>query len=227
MNVPNSLSIFRLLLIPVFCVTFLMGPDYYIYAGLALALSALSDLFDGYFARKLNQITDLGKLLDPVADKLTLGAVVACMWLDFHEEYPIVTPIFAVLIGKEILMAIGGLVVMRGRKKVVSSMWWGKFGTAVFYTCMIGIVLISVFGTSRLHLSESTQNTLIVIFIILPAAAMVFAFIRYFILAVRLLREKDDEPEPVTVCERCSVCDGISKLSDGSPASNVPSDKGA
>lgn len=183
MNVPNTLSVIRLVLIPVFCITFLAGQDYYIYAGLALALSALSDLLDGYFARKLNQITELGKWLDPIADKLTLGAVVACMWIRFHNEYPIVTPIFAILILKEILMAIGGLVVVRSCKRIAGSQWWGKVGTAVFYGCMLGIVLTSIFNWGGQH-----QSTLIVGMIVLPAIFMVFALVRYFFMGLSMLR---------------------------------------
>ena len=188
MNVPNTLSVIRILLIPVFCVAFLAGPEYYIYAGLALALSALSDLFDGYFARKLNQITDLGKWLDPIADKMTLGAVVVCMWVCFHEEYPVVTPIFTILVLKEVLMAIGGLIVIGSCRKMVSSQWWGKVGTAVFYACMLGIVLTSIFGWGGQH-----QSTLIITLIVLPALVMVFALVRYFVLGVRMLRENKSE----------------------------------
>lgn len=184
MNVPNTLSVIRLLLIPVFCATFLAGPDYYIYAGLALALSALSDLMDGYFARKLNQITELGKLLDPIADKLTLGAVVVCMWLRFHEEYPIVTPVFAVLVIKELLMAIGGIIVVSSCKRIVASQWWGKAGTAVFYACMLGIVLTSIYDWGGVH-----KQTLMLVLIVLPAMFMIFALIRYFLMGLKLLRE--------------------------------------
>jgi len=184
MNVPNTLSVIRLLLIPAFCVAFLAGPDYYIWAGISLLLSALSDLFDGYFARKLNQVTELGKFLDPVADKLTLGAVVACMWIRFHDQYPIVTPLFAILILKETLMAVGGLIVIRKVNKMVSSQWWGKVGTAVFYACMLGIVLVSINDWGGRH-----QSVIIITMIVLPAMFMIFALVRYVFLGVKILRE--------------------------------------
>lgn len=187
MNVPNTLSAVRLLLIPAFCVAFLAGPEYYLLAGLALALSALSDLLDGFFARKLNQITELGKWLDPIADKLTLGAVVTCVWIRLHDQHPIMTPVFAVLILKEILMAIGGFVVVRKSKKIVSSQWWGKAGTFIFYTCMLAIVLASVYGWGGAH-----QSTLIMVLVILPALVMVFALVRYFLMGLRILRESSE-----------------------------------
>ena len=190
MNVPNSLSILRILLIFVFCAAFLHDPSNYIIAGAALILSALSDVLDGFFARRLNQITELGKWLDPIADKLTLGAVVVCMWLHMHDEFPIVTPLFAILIGKELVMAIGGLIVTHGRDEMIPAQWWGKLGTAVFYSCMIGIVCVSVFGLFPAH-----QHEIITVLVTLPSAAMLFALCRYIIFAVRIMKaDKNNAP---------------------------------
>ena len=197
MNVPNSLSILRILLIPAFCVTFMMGEQYYVWAGLALLLSALSDMLDGWVARKFDQITELGKWLDPIADKLTLGAVVLCMWLRFHEQYPALTPLFAVLIIKEALMAVGGLIVVNGRDEMTQSQWWGKAGTAVFYACMLAIVLVSIYD-----LFGAWQETVIVALVALPAAVMVFAFVRYFIFGLKLVREKKSAESAVVSEEK-------------------------
>ena len=187
MNVPNTLSAIRLLLIPAFCVAFLSGPDYYIWAALALALSGLSDLFDGYFARKLNQITELGKWLDPIADKLTLGAVVVCMWIVYHESYPMLTPLFCILIAKEFMMAVGGLIVTHGRTEMIPSQWWGTVGTMIFYVCMLCIVLLSVFG------GDNVSPVIMTVLVALPAAAMLFAFIKYLIFGIKIMREKQPE----------------------------------
>ena len=190
MNVPNSLSIFRILLIFVFCAAFLHDPTNYIVAGAALVLSALSDVLDGFIARRFNQITELGKWLDPIADKLTLGAVVVCMWMHMHEEFPIVTPLFAILIGKELVMAIGGLIVTHGREEMIPSQWWGKLGTAVFYACMIGIVCISVFD-----LFPAYQHTIITVLVTLPSAAMLFALGRYIAFAIKILKSDKESAQ--------------------------------
>ena len=184
-NVPNSLSMLRIVLIPIFVVTFLKGQNYYVYAGAALAFSALSDLFDGFFARRLGQITELGKWLDPIADKLTLGAVVACMWLKLHNEFRMLTPVFAVFILKELAMAIGGIFVVRGLHTMVPSQIWGKIGTASFYVCMLCIVLMSVFGVGGVY-----RRPLIIVLTVLPAIIMIWAFIRYCIFGVQILRRK-------------------------------------
>ncbi len=185
MNIPNSLSTLRLLLIPVFCWTFLAGQDYYIYAGIALALSGLSDLLDGYFARKFNQITELGKWLDPIADKLTLGAVVVCMWIVFHEEYPVLTPLFAILILKELAMAIGGAIVVRGLEEMVQSQIWGKIGTACFYMSMIIIVVMTAFDLGGVY-----RPYIIIGLVTLSVVFMVYAFIRYCVVGVEILKQK-------------------------------------
>lgn len=75
MNVPNTVSIIRVLMtIPVYILT-VMGPEYKIAALVLFAIAALSDLFDGWYARKFNQITDLGKFLDQISDKILINAV--------------------------------------------------------------------------------------------------------------------------------------------------------
>ena len=124
MNIPNTLTALRIVLIPFFCVLFIMGPQYYPYAGIVLVLSGLSDMMDGFLARKLHQETELGKILDPIADKLTLGAVVISMWYVYHRNYPWITLALAIMFIKELLMAIGGLVIVQKGKKLVKAKWW-------------------------------------------------------------------------------------------------------
>lgn len=77
-SIPNLMGYFRLLLIPVFCYLYLAKEAYHWAAGVVL-LSSLTDLFDGMIARKFNMITNLGKALDPIADKLTHGALARCL----------------------------------------------------------------------------------------------------------------------------------------------------
>ena len=77
LTVPNLMSFFRILLVPVFAVTFLEKVP--LWPVVILLLSGVTDLFDGMIARKFNQVSDLGKMLDPAADKLTQIAVVSCL----------------------------------------------------------------------------------------------------------------------------------------------------
>lgn len=191
-NAPNTLSVFRLVMIPSFCKLFLMGNSdhkYYYWSGLCLALSGLSDLFDGYLARKLNQETVLGKWLDPIADKLTLGAVVGCMWFKFASSIPILHLLFSLLFLKELIMAIGGIFIFRNKKiEILPARWWGKVGTGGFYACMIGVLMISMFAPDW-----PLRDKAIIALVSLSVALMIFAFICYARIGVRLLKfEKED-----------------------------------
>ncbi|WP_035052598.1 CDP-alcohol phosphatidyltransferase family protein [Carnobacterium pleistocenium] len=137
-TIPNSLSYIRLLLIPVFMVQYLTAveiKDYYI-AGMIVVFSGLTDLLDGLIARKLNQITEVGKLLDPVADKLTQIAVIICL-MSRYEKMWIVILLF---IAKELFMTINAIVLYRQGKKLDGAKWFGKISTAVFYACMTFLV---------------------------------------------------------------------------------------
>ena len=103
-NIPNGLSVLRLLVIAPF-VSFFMR-DEYIWAALMLIVSGLSDMFDGMIARRFNQFTPLGEMLDPLADKLTQGAVVICLGIKF----PAVIPLVVILVVKELAMLVASAV---------------------------------------------------------------------------------------------------------------------
>lgn len=184
-NIPNTLTVLRIILIPFFCIFFLMGSDYYPYAGLMLVLSGLSDMFDGFFARKLHQETELGKILDPIADKLTLAAVVVCMWYVYHDRFPWLSLALGIMLIKEICMSVGSLVIVSKGQKLVKAKWWGKVATVGFYTCMILIVALNIF-------TESEKLTVVV-----PALAffsaflMLFSFIMYFRMALKIVHGEE------------------------------------
>lgn len=130
-NIPNIISAFRILLIGVFVALFVHGE--YLWALAAYLVAFLSDILDGYLARRNNWITDLGKLLDPLADKLMLITALACFysagWL----------PIWILLAAafKEFAMMVGGAFMLK-RKVVVYSDWFGKIAGGMFAA---GVVL--------------------------------------------------------------------------------------
>lgn len=186
-NLPNTLTIFRIILIPIFCVLFFMGPDYYAYAGLMLILSGLSDMFDGFFARKFNQETELGKILDPIADKLTLAAVVVCMWYAYHNSFPWISLALGIMLIKEISMAVGGFIIVSKGKKLVKAKWWGKIATVIFYASMILIVALNIFTDSE------KLNIIVPALAFFAAAVMVFALIKYFLMAIKIVHGEEVE----------------------------------
>lgn len=130
-SIPNILSYIRLLLIPFFASIYITADssnDYYV-AAIIILFSGLTDLFDGFIARRFNQITELGKTVDPVADKLTQAAIVGCLM--FRYEYMWLLVVLLVI--KELFMGINGLILLKRGKKLDGAMWFGKVSTAVFY----------------------------------------------------------------------------------------------
>ena len=129
-TVPNVLTIFRLLLVPVFVIVYAAGHSK---AALAVFVAAsLTDLLDGYLARKLHQITDFGKLFDPLADKLMVLTALAC------QGFSGVLPWSAILIvaAKELYMVIGGLIMLH-HDIVVYSNLLGKSAQVFFIASLI------------------------------------------------------------------------------------------
>ena len=105
---------FRILLIPVFCILYYHSENAGCFYGavIVLCLSFLSDLFDGMIARKFNMITNLGKALDPIADKLTHGALALCLAF----RYPQMWVLFGLMVLKEGYMVVMGLLFFRKGK---------------------------------------------------------------------------------------------------------------
>ena len=135
LSIPNLITGFRLLLIPLFVLAYFSRE--YVWALVCLALSGLSDVADGYIARRFDMVTELGKLLDPVADKLTQGSVLFCLavWR------PVLWILFGLLAVKELVMGLWGWVGLRRTGRMISSRWYGKVCTAVLYASMALLIL--------------------------------------------------------------------------------------
>jgi len=131
-NVPNVLTIIRLILIGVFLYLFL-GAGNYIAAVVVYSVAAVTDVLDGYIARKYNQITDFGKLADPLADKLMLLAALFCLTYVGYIHWIFL----AFVVVRDLLLIVGSAFLLK-RKIVVYARIWGKLSTACFNT---GIVL--------------------------------------------------------------------------------------
>jgi len=130
-TIPNLLSLFRLLLIPL--IVWLYGTKQaYAMALLVLILSAATDIADGIIARKFNLVSDLGKALDPVADKLTQIATLWCLVTRFpHMWLPL-----AVLMVKELFTGIMSLYAVKKSGQVKGADWHGKLCTVLLYGTM-------------------------------------------------------------------------------------------
>ncbi len=131
-TIPNLLSLVRLCLIPVIVWLYCVRKDP-IWTAVVLALSGITDIVDGYIARHFNMVTDFGKALDPVADKLTQLAMLLCL----VYRFPVIAIPFGLLLVKEVITGIMSLLVIRKTKVVKGADWHGKVSTALLYGMMI------------------------------------------------------------------------------------------
>lgn len=131
-TIPNILSFFRLCLIPV--IVWLYGVDRnYVWAGYILILSGMTDMVDGYIARRFHMVSNLGKILDPIANKLTQGIMLICLLLRFRL---MIVP-FVLLTAKEIFMSVSGILIIQRTGNVYGAEWHGKAATCLLYGMMI------------------------------------------------------------------------------------------
>lgn len=132
LTIPNLLSFFRLCLIPVFMWLYCVERNY-LWTGIILIISGLTDTVDGIIARKFNMISDLGKVLDPIADKVTQAAMLFCLL----TRFPLMIAPLALMVVKEFFMGVTGLLVIQKTGKVLGADWHGKVNTWLLYAMMI------------------------------------------------------------------------------------------
>ena len=133
-NIPNILSVTRIGLLPFFVWQMNLGNT--VAAGIILLISGFTDTLDGYLARRFNWITDVGKVLDPVADKLTQATISITLLLRLRSYWPF----FAILLIKDFIMMVLGGWLIKKKIRIEGSKWFGKLSTLVFYGAMILIV---------------------------------------------------------------------------------------
>lgn len=137
---PNILSYIRILMIPLYIYLYITAetlPEYYMAGGI-LILSGITDSLDGIIARHTGQITDLGKALDPFADKLTQIAVIGAMFI----ERPYILPLLILYVAKELYLLISNVLLFKKDIMMDGAMWFGKVATAIFYISMFVLVVL-------------------------------------------------------------------------------------
>lgn len=152
-HVPNILTVLRFFLIPNIVSSLVSGN--YILAFVFLTISGLTDILDGYIARKFDFITNFGKLIDPLADKATQLSVLTVLAL--QNIIPVWILIIVLL--KEFVM-ISGASFLYGKEFVVSSRWYGKLSTVLFYIAIVASLFINQFNHTVLNHPEYSMSTL-------------------------------------------------------------------
>lgn len=178
-TVPNVLSLLRIAILPVFIILYIrscvVDSTTMLYTAFGLlVLSGLTDCFDGFIARRFHQESEIGKLLDPVADKLTQVAVLVALVTQYREFLPLLV----LCTVKEMLQGFGGIIVLTKGIEMRSSKWYGKMSTTVFYVAVAAIVLW-----------KDMPHWLVLALIALVGVLMLFAFLRY--LQLFLMIRKD------------------------------------
>lgn len=175
MNIPNLISAARIFLVPLFVSYYLNGK---VTAAMGVVLlAAASDVLDGAIARRFNMVTRLGKILDPVADKLMQAAMMICAAL----ETPVVWLLLGLHVLREAVLALTGLHVMLVTGQVHSAKWYGKLCTTMIYACMGALLLFP-------RMSEHAASVLVLCCIV-PVSACLVMYLGNFL---RILREYDE-----------------------------------
>ena len=139
-TIPNLLSLFRLILLPVYVHIYMTATTdkQFLVAGSIMVLSCLTDLFDGKIARSFNQITNLGKILDPLADKITQFTLTFCLSL----KYSVLHPVLALFIVKELFQLIMGLIHFMQGRMLPGALMSGKVCTTILFVSLTALVLL-------------------------------------------------------------------------------------
>ena len=137
MSLANYLTLSRIIILPLFL--FLFFSSYVhneLIAGLVLILSSLTDFFDGYIARKYNQTTKLGRLLDPLADKLTVIAV----FIAFAIKDLLPLEIIIIIVAREFIVLIGSMIVYFNEEDIINPSKIGKAATFLLYVSALSYI---------------------------------------------------------------------------------------
>lgn len=172
-TVPNLITYLRLALIPAIIWAYCTLENG-VLTTVFIAISALTDVVDGKIARRFNQVTDVGKALDPVADKLTQAAMMYCLL----SKYELMLPVLIILIVKEIFMVVTALWETKATNQINSALWYGKACTVFLYAVMLVLIFFP-------NIPLTMANVLLV----LCAVAMIASTVLYGIYRFKRIKE--------------------------------------
>jgi cardiolipin synthase len=182
-TIPNLLSMFRLILIPVYISLYLNAkePKDYLIAAIILAVSCLTDMIDGKVARHFNMISKVGKVLDPIADKLTQFSLMICLAI----KHPSIIPLMILFFVKEVYQLIAAILAFRRGWMLKGAQFSGKICTTVLFISLTIMVLIPNLDQKIIHIMTAVD------FIFLAIAFVDYARV-YFAKGKEFERVRDE-----------------------------------
>lgn len=170
LTIPNILSAIRIVLVPVFAIIYFadsVANHYYIAAGV-LVLSGFTDILDGTIARRFNMISSFGKVIDPLADKLTQGVAVICL----SVRHPLIIPLLILLCAKELTMLLCSIRLLKMGLRPSEAKWWGKMSTVAIFIFMVAVLASDIF--------TAIPTAIIIALEVITAVCMLFSLFNYY-----------------------------------------------
>ena len=201
-TLPNMITMVRILLIPFFIWLYAVKKEY-LAAAVVILASWLTDFLDGWIARTFHLISDFGKMLDPLADKLTQGSVFLCLL----GRYPLMLYALILFLIFEISKMVSGFAYVKESRKVMSAKWYGKVNTACIYLMTLALLLIP-------DLNPTIANILIILIcvvMVLSSLLYVFIFRKNAVSSRNIQNDRNPQPSD-------------SQPSDSQPSDPQPSD---
>ena len=171
LTIPNLMTLIRIILIPIFIVLYIK--EQYIAALIVIAVSWLSDIADGFVARNFDQVSELGKMFDPLADKLTQLAMIFCL----AYRYPLMWLMFGLFIVRDLTQIVLGSMVLAAKDEVNSANWFGKLSTGSVY---IATIILIIWFNIPLWLANT--------FIALSIGFIFLSMIAYAVFDIKILK---------------------------------------
>lgn len=166
LTIPNLLSMIRLLLLPVYATIYLHAKNtvHFLSAGVLMILSCLTDMLDGKIARKYNMVSNIGKLLDPIADKATQFTLIVC----FCAKYSIMQPVLLLFLVKEFFQLIACILALRNGKALPGALIAGKVCTTVLFVSLIFMVIF-----------DSIPESAVIAIALIDSCFLIISFVSY------------------------------------------------
>lgn len=181
-SIPNILCYIRLIMIPIFLIRYISAetPREYMQAAILVLISGITDFLDGFIARTFQMVTDFGKLIDPLADKLTQAALIFVLVVKTKG----LIPLLVLFVTMQLFMLGAGLLMLKKNKRLDGAKWFGKISTTVFYATMLLLVALP-------DLNSSMVNVLMLV----CGGFLLLSFIMYVREYVLMYRESRVEGE--------------------------------